>query len=86
MTEAERDTLKPRKLWLVEIHEDDIDYDRFRSAVVWAETPEEAEALMRADTNNYTTVKPEHWVYPSWRLVVTEAPSVGVAHVHYRYG
>lgn len=36
------------KLWLVEIHEDDFEYDCFASAVVWGDTPEEAEQTIRA--------------------------------------
>jgi hypothetical protein len=37
------------KLWHVEIHEDDWDYDNFVAAVVWADSAEEAERIVRAE-------------------------------------
>lgn len=79
------------KLWLVEIHEDDWDYDRFESAVIWAHTPEEAEAYIRAaarypDRQEDPILAAEQWIEGNWRLTVTLAPTDGIALVHWHAG
>lgn len=80
------------KLWLVEIHEGDWDYDRFASAVVWAHTPEEAEQIIRGalrypDRQDEPIYAGELWVEsPDWRLNVTPAPTQGVPLVHWHAG
>ena len=71
-------------LWLVEIDEADWDYDRFEKAAVWAESAEEAEAIMRAET---WAEAERPWIESeSWRLNVQPAPTEGVALVHWHAG
>lgn len=71
------------KLWLVRIHDDDWDYDRFVSAAVWAETAEDAERIMRAEPWSDR----EMWIgSPSWRLTVGPAKTDGVVLVHWHAG
>lgn len=79
-------------LWLVSIAEGDWDYDRFASAVVWAETAEEAESIVRAEvrvpagTYEWRT-EDELWIEdPAWSLVVAPAPTSGVALIHWHAG
>jgi hypothetical protein len=66
-------------LWLVEIHEDDFEYDCFVSGVVWAETPEEAERLMRSGV----TSMPQG---DKTRLTAKPAPLSGIVHEHWHPG
>lgn len=78
-------------LWHVEIDEEDWDYDRFVSAVVWAETPEEAEQIVRVakwpDRGILPDDPPEPLIErPEWRLHVTPAPTEGVALFHWHAG
>jgi hypothetical protein len=74
------------RLWHVRIDDDDWDYDRFEDAVVWAETPEQAEEIMRRE------VRPEGgrvdlWIEsPQWRLHVQPAKTTGVVLVHWHAG
>jgi hypothetical protein len=76
-------------LWKIEIHEDDWDYDRFEAAVVWADTAEEAEQIMRREVQ-YTYGDPPNdrlWIdNPDWKLVVTPAPTEGVAFAYFHAG
>lgn len=80
------------KMWLVEIHEDDWDYDQFVEAAVWAESAEEAERAVRAEPRTrafeYGTSPKEDklWINPHWRLSVREAPTKGVVLVHWHAG
>ena len=72
-------------LWLVEIHPDDFEYDHFVSAVVWAETAEDAELMIRA---KYAS---EDWGFGlpkgvDTRLSVRLAPAAGVVHTHWHAG
>jgi hypothetical protein len=65
------------KLWLVKIHDDDFRWSRFAAAVVWADTPDTAEQIVRArfgdDLPHGTDT----------RLTVSPAPDSGI--VDYRY-
>jgi len=81
------------RLWHVEIHEDDWDYDEFVAAVVWAHTAEEAEHLMRQAPRHGKLsgvgddyVDEQLWIKPNWRLSVRPAPLEGVALVHWHAG
>ena len=81
-----------RTLWLVEINDDDFEYDQFVAATVWAETAEQAESIMRAavrqgDHSGYYGLGPLlPWVDPKVRLTVKPAPTEGVALVHWHAG
>lgn len=81
-----------KTLWLVTIHEDDWDYDRFVSAVVWAETADEAERIMRSHVHTPKgtwswQTEDKLWIEdPAWRLSVEPAPAEGVAHLHWHAG
>lgn len=70
-------------LWHVRIDEDDWGYDRFAEAVVWAETPERAEEIIRSAIWHDDKLWIEN---PDWRLHVQPANSDGVALVHWRAG
>lgn len=79
-----------KQLWLVEIHEDDWLYDRFVAATVWAETAEDAEAIVRAaprqgdHSGTYEDKNIRPWIEdPSWRLTVKPASTEGIALVHW---
>ena len=85
------------KLYLVEMHEDDQDYDIFEEGAVWANSREEAEAIVRAEVRfdeyrvNQETRGMDHfqelWITnPEWKLVVKEAPVEGVVLVHWHAG
>jgi hypothetical protein len=75
-------------LWHVRIDDADWDYDRFSEALVWAETPEQAEQIMRREV--WHSNGPGHerlWIdNPDWRLHVQPAKADGVALVHWRAG
>jgi hypothetical protein len=73
------------KLWLVKIHDDDWDYDRFESAVVWADSAEEAERIVRA-APRYEGDEALWIANPDWRVIVTPAPTEGIALVHWHAG
>lgn len=64
------------KLWLVKIHDDDFRWGHFVSAVVWADTPEQAEQTVR-----HSNLFEEDDEKP--RLIVELAPQSGVAHARY---
>lgn len=68
------------KLWLVEIHEDDFEYDCFVSAVVWGESAEDAERTVRSD------VKSGLPQGDKTRFTVAPAPATGVVHEHWHAG
>lgn len=70
------------KLWIVEIDESDWDYDRFESAAVWAESAEQAEAIVRAAE----PAESWRWVSPAWKLNVKPAPTEGVVLIHWHAG
>jgi hypothetical protein len=73
-------------LWLVKIHEEDWDYDFFDSAVVWADTAEQAEQIIR-DAPRYDGEPDSRWIQnPDWRLHVEPANTEGVALVHWHAG
>lgn len=79
-------------LWMVEIDEADWDYDNFVSAVVWAETAEQAEQIVRAE-RRYPAEAADSWrgdrlwiEKPEWRLHVRPAPIEGVVLVHWHAG
>lgn len=75
------------KLWLVEIHDDDFEYDYFVSAVVWAETEPEAEQLIRGANRGYRDG--EYAALPrgeKTRLIVKPAPESGIVHEHWHPG
>lgn len=76
------------KLWLVEIHEDDFEYGCFVGGVVWAETAEEAEQLIREagqmERNSKGKLELPHG--DMTRFVVTLAPVTGIAHTHWHAG
>lgn len=70
-------------LWHVRIDKSDWDYDRFQEALVWAETPERAEEIIRQEIQ-YDDVL---WISnPEWRLHVQPAKTEGVALVHWHAG
>jgi hypothetical protein len=74
-------------LWLVEIDEDDWDYDNFEIAAVWAETAERAEQIVRAEKRPNSYDPDTLWIEnPNWRLHVRPAPTQGVALVHWHAG
>lgn len=74
-------------LWLVEIGEDEFEYDFFVSAAVWGETPEAAEQALRAHMAELTAAGLHGLPRgPETVLVVTPATSTGVVHTHYRAG
>lgn len=79
-----------KKLWHVEIHEDDWDYDNLESAIVWAETEEEADRLVRAlEWEPTPGVEKPRSMFASpetVRLVVTPAKTEGVVHTFVHYG
>lgn len=62
------------QLWLVKIHDDDFRWGRFVSAVVWADTPEQAEEITR------TQLDEELPHGGDTRLIVSPAPDSGIAH------
>jgi len=68
------------KLWLVEIHEDDFEYDFFVSAVVWGESAEDAESTLRAADD---IGLPQG---DKTRLIVKPAATTGVVHEHWHAG
>lgn len=82
----------PPTLWHVEITEEDWDYDQFESAVVWATSAEEAERVIRQAwwyETNQERMYPEGKKMienPDWHLVVTPAPTQGVALMHWHAG
>lgn len=65
------------KLWLVEVHEDSFDYGFFASGVVWAESAEEAERLIRESPKIGMPAPPYG---ERTRLIVKPAPEFGVVH------
>jgi hypothetical protein len=67
------------KLWLVEIHEDDFEYDCFVDGVVWAETAAEAKQLIR----DKVTRLPQG---DKTRLTAKPARKTGVVHEHWHAG
>ena len=67
------------KLWLVEIGDDDFEYDCFVSGVVWAESAEEAEQTIRAEV----TGLPQG---DKTTLVAKPAPTSGLVHQHWHAG
>lgn len=79
-------------LWLVEIDDDDWDYDRFSDAAVWAKSAEEAEQIVRSAVRAKAgepewRKKDELWIEkPDWRLNVSPAPTEGVVLVHWHAG
>lgn len=75
------------KLWLVEIDQNDWDYDNFVEGAVWAETAEQAEAIMRAEYRYPDRKYDDLWIEkPEWRLHVKAAPTEGVVLVHWHAG
>lgn len=79
---------RPR-LWMVEIHEDDWDYDNFVGAVVWAVGEAEAESIVRAAVRHPAegTWREVKWIESdAWRLRVTPAPTDGIALIHWHAG
>lgn len=71
-------------LWLVDLDDNDWDYDEFVSAAVWAESAEEAERIVRAEPR-YGGGPP--WIEKAeWRLHVRPAPAEGVVLVHWHAG
>lgn len=71
-------------LWIVALDDDDWKYDEMVETAVWAESAEQAEALVRAEVRDekYGWM----WVKPEWRLHVRPAPSEGVVLVHWHAG
>ena len=70
-------------LWLVRIHDDDWDYDRFEAAAVWADTAEEADRIMREAIWHDDKLWIEN---PDWKLTVESAPNDGVALAYFHAG
>src|SRR5882757_9926340 len=70
----------PSMLWLVEIHDDDFEYDCFVSGVVWAENANEATALIRRDVSSHLPQGDKT------RLIVSAAPTSGIVHEHWHAG
>jgi len=68
------------KLWLVEIHEDDFEYDSFESGIVWAETAEEAEQVIRAEAKDLRSGDMGLPRGEATRLTARPAPESGVVH------
>lgn len=66
-------------LWLVEINHDDFEYDGFVSGVVWADSAEEAEQVLRTEVTGLPRGD-------KTRLVVKPAPTSGVVHEHWHPG
>lgn len=83
-------------LWRVAIDDSDWDYDRFAEAVVWAESAEQAERIVRAAyrypeedraKETIASIRDSKWIQDqSWRLNVTPAPTEGIALVHWHAG
>lgn len=79
-------------LYLVQIAEDDWDYDRFASCVAWARSPEDAEQIVRMqlrypDDQDDPVLAGTLWIEsPDWRLEVRPAPTSGVPLVHWHAG
>jgi hypothetical protein len=71
------------KLWLVKIADGEFEYDCFVDGVVWADTPEEAEQLIRDNRDGMGDGLPHG---DATRLIVEPAPTSGVAHVHVEAG
>lgn len=75
------------KLWVVEIGDDDFEYDCFVSGVVWAETAEEAEALVRKQPRGYKDGDSSTLPHgDKTQLVVKAAPTSGIVHEHWHAG
>ena len=68
------------KLWLVEIHDDDFEYDCFVSGVVWAETAAQAKQIIR---EHQASELPKG---DKTRLKARPARKTGVVHVHWHAG
>lgn len=68
------------KLWLVEIHEDDFEYDCFVDGVVWAESAAEAKQRIREDQASSLPKGDKT------RLKARPARKTGVVHVHWHAG
>jgi hypothetical protein len=78
-----------KTLWRIDIHPDDWEYDRFEGAVVWADTAEEAEQIMRREVQYAIGDPPTErlWIEnPDWRLVVAPAATEGVALAYFHAG
>jgi hypothetical protein len=72
------------KLWLVEIHDDDFEYDCFVSGAVWAETAAEAKRLIReSQAGGGGDGLPRG---DKTRLTAKPARKTGVVHVHWHAG
>jgi hypothetical protein len=68
-----------KRLWLVEIHEDDFEYDCFVSGVAWAESAAEAKRLIREQASDLPKGD-------QTRLTAKPARKTGVVHVHWHAG
>ena len=66
------------RLWLVELEREFRDFDRFSKCLVWAETAEKSNEIMRWET------KYGPMIHPNQKLKITEAPTEGVFMVDMR--
>lgn len=81
-----------KRLWIVEIDEEDWEYDRFEKAAVWAETGQQALNVVRAalrypDNQEDPVLCGDLWIEDrNWKLNVRPAPDEGLVLFHWHAG